>query len=122
MTLSLFLRAVLSCRSKHRHDQRRSPIGHLPRILRHRHTGHLLSRSHRVVRRIRKYRCQPPFFILHGSLCVFLVLFRFSFPDASGTQWNIFLLAFVPVCAALIPYLYVLEASVPAGSAKRVSL
>ena len=56
------------------------------------------------------------------ALFVFLVLFRFSFPYASGPQWNIILLAFVPVCTALIPYLYVLEASPPTVSAKRVSV
>lgn len=50
-----------------------------------------------------------------------LVLFRFAFPRAKGSSWNILLLTFVPICTGLIPYLYVLEASARYHPAKRVS-
>lgn len=50
-----------------------------------------------------------------------LVLFRFAFPRAKGASWNIFLLTFLPICASLIPYLYVLEASARIYPSKRVS-
>ncbi len=49
------------------------------------------------------------------------MLFRFAFPRAKGTHWNIVLLAFVPICAGLIPYLYALEASARYFPSKRVS-
>ena len=50
-----------------------------------------------------------------------LVLFRFAFPRAKGTSWNIALLTFIPICASLIPYLYVLEVSARYYPSKRVS-
>ncbi len=50
-----------------------------------------------------------------------LVLFRFAFPRASGSQWNIVLLAFVPICGGIIPYLYVLEVSARYFPSTRVS-
>ncbi len=49
------------------------------------------------------------------------MLFRFAFPRAKGTQWNIVLLAFIPICGGIIPYLYVLEASARYHPLKRVS-
>ena len=54
----------------------------------------------------------------HRSL---LVMFRFSFPRSKGMNWNIFLLTFVPICTALIPYLYLLEVAARDFPAKRVS-
>lgn len=50
-----------------------------------------------------------------------IVFFRFAFPHAKGTQWNIVLLTFVPMCAGIIPYLYALEASARTFPLKRVS-
>ncbi|UJR26990.1 hypothetical protein I4U23_008297 [Adineta vaga] len=43
---------------------------------------------------------------------VFGMIFRFAFPQAKGSQWNTFLLSFIPICAGVIPYLYALEVSV----------
>lgn len=40
-----------------------------------------------------------------------LVCFRFAFPKARATGWNLFLLTFVPISASVIPYLYLLEFS-----------
>ncbi|CAF2087455.1 unnamed protein product [Rotaria magnacalcarata] len=57
--------------------------------------------------------------VLIGWFGIFGMLFRFSFPRAKGTQWNIVLLAFVPICVAVIPYFYVLEVSARYFPAKR---
>ncbi|CAF0945075.1 unnamed protein product [Rotaria sordida] len=57
--------------------------------------------------------------ILIAWFGLFGVLFRFAFPRAKGTRWNIVLLTFVPICVAIIPYFYVLEVSARYFPSKR---
>ncbi|CAF0736062.1 unnamed protein product [Adineta ricciae] len=59
--------------------------------------------------------------ILIAWFGLFGMAFRFAFPQTKGSQWNILLLTFIPICAGIIPFLYALEVSARSSPSERES-